>query len=256
MRKLLQSIENKLRYLLEEKLDRLIFPGVSSSLSYTLIELIEKEIENQEGRCEECMPDLITLKVSSERWDAWQESLPLLDEVSGALEETWNEQGFEVKAKPAIQLIQSPQLTSNQIKVEIDYSTVDEYTSRQTSLQKITRDPVEANLPKDACLIIADQETHYLTKPIINIGRRSTNDIVLNDPMVSRDHIQLRADNGRYYLFDLGSRAGTTVNNFPASNVALKPGDVIQVGKSRMIYNQWINPAVSKPTRSIFEGTE
>jgi len=74
--------------------------------------------------------------------------------------------------------------------------------------------------------------------------------------LVSRDHIQLRADNGRYYLFDLGSKAGTTVNNFPASNVALKPGDVIQVGKSRMIYNQWINPAVSKPTRSIFEGTE
>jgi len=178
VRNLLQSIEDKLRYLLEEKLDRLIFPGVSSSLSYTLIELIEKEIETQEGRCEKCMPDLITIKVSSERWDAWQESLPLLDEVSGALEETWNEQGFEVKAKPAIQLIQSPQLTSNQIKVEIDYSTVDEYTSRQTSLQKITRDPVEANLPKDACLIIADQETHYLTKPIINIGRRSTNDIV------------------------------------------------------------------------------
>ncbi len=97
MRKLLQSIEDKLRYLLEERLDRLIFPGVSSSLSYTLIQLIEGEIEKQGGNCEAGMPDLITLKVASERWEAWQESLPLLDEVSGALEESWKEQGFAVK---------------------------------------------------------------------------------------------------------------------------------------------------------------
>lgn len=255
MRKLLQSIEDKLRYLLEEKLDRLIFPGVSSSLSYTLLELIEEEIEKQDGNCEACLPDLITLKVSSERWEAWQESLPLLDEVSAALEESWKEQGYVVKKNPLIQLVQSPDLSSNQIKVETAYSIENEQVLK-TALQKLSREPHEETLPKDACLIITDKEPFYLTKPVVKIGRRSTNDLVLEDPMVSRDHIQLRADNGRFYLFDLGSRAGTTINNFPASNVALKPGDVIQIGQTKMIYNQWIDHSISKPTRSITGGTE
>jgi hypothetical protein len=255
MRNILQIIENKLRYLLEEKLDRLIFPGVSSSLSYTLLELIEGEIEKQDGNCENCMPDLITLKVSSERWEAWQESLPLLAEVTGALEETWKDQGYEVKKAPVIQLVQSPDLSNNQIKVETDYS-IEEHTNKQTALQKLTREPQEETLPKDACLIITDREPFFLGKQVINIGRRSTNDLVLDDPMVSRDHVQLRADNGRFYLFDLGSKAGTTINNFPASNVALKPGDVIQIGQTKMIYNQWIDHTISKPTRSIFRETE
>lgn len=91
---------------------------------------------------------------------------------------------------------------------------------------------------------------------MINIGRRSSNDLVLDDPMVSRDHIQLRAESGRFYLFDLGSKAGTTINNFPASNIALKPGDVIQIGQTRMIFNQWIDHNVSKPTRTLFGDTK
>ena len=89
MRNFLQSVEDKLRYLLEDKLDRLVFPGVSSSLSYTLIELIQNKIKQQEDSDSIQMPDLITLKVSPERWDAWQESLPLLSEVSSALAESW-----------------------------------------------------------------------------------------------------------------------------------------------------------------------
>ena len=255
MRKLLQTIEDKLRYLLEENLDRLLFPGVSSSLSYTLIQLIEEEIKKQDGRCEDSMPDLITIKVSSERWEAWQESLPLLDEVSGALEDSWKDQGYEVRKSPVIQLVQSPELTSNQIKVEINYS-LEERVSPKTALQKLTREPLEDILPKDACLIIADREPFYLTKAVVNIGRRSSNDLVLDDPMVSRDHLQLRADDGRYYLFDLGSKTGTTVNNFPANNFALKPGDVIHIGNITMIYNQHVDQEISKPTRSIYGGKE
>lgn len=247
---ILQSIENKLRYLLEEKLDRLIFPGVSSSLSYTLIDLIQKKIEQQEDDQQTQMPDLILLKVSADRWDAWQESLHLLDEVSRLLGESWREAGYQVKSDPIIQILQSPELSSNQLRVETAHN-VEEVTSRQTALQKISRDSEPEPLPEDACLILKDQEPYYLKKAIIKIGRRSTNDIVLDDPMVSRDHIQLRAEGGRFFLFDLGSKGGTKVNNYPAHNLALKPGDVIQLGNTTLIYNQTIDQASSKPTRTF-----
>ena len=255
MRNLLQSIEDKLRYLLEEKLDRLIFPGASNSLNSTLLKLIEKEIEAQQGQCELCLPDLITLRVSPERWDAWQESLPLLDNVSETLKESWEEQGYPVDKKPVIQLLQSADLSNTEIKVETDYA-IEENTSRQTAMQKVVHTSNGEAIPKEACLILTDEETFYLNKPIINLGRHSNNDIVLRDPMVSRHHLQLRADKGRYIIFDLGSRGGTSVNGFPANKVALKPGDVLQLGMTKLIYNQHLEQSSSKPTRIIVENAE
>ena len=62
--------------------------------------------------------------------------------------------------------------------------------------------------------------------------------MVLRDPLISRNHLQLRAKDGRFYLFDLDSKGGTKVNNNPANNVALEPGDVIQIGNTILIYNQ------------------
>lgn len=250
---ILQSIENKLRYLLEEKLDRLLFPGLSGSLSNTLIDLIQKHIDGQSDLQTKQMPDLIILQVSADRWDAWQGSLPLLDEVSQLLGESWREAGYQLKKNPVIQILQSPELSANQLKVETATS-VEEVTSRQTALLKISRTIDPETLPQDACLIIKDREPFYLKKAIIKIGRRSSNDVVLDDPMVSRDHIQLRADNGRFFLFDLGSTGGTKVNNYPAHNQVLKPGDVIQIGKTTLIYNQTIEQSTSKPTRTLSEG--
>ena len=246
----LKSIEDKLRYLLEERLDRLVFPGVSSSLSYTLIDLIQKKIDEQVDEETIQMPDLILLKVSPDRWDAWQESLPLFEEVSQALAESWTESGYGFKTNPVIQLLQSPDLVGNKLEVNIAY-TPDEITSKQTLLQKITRKTSSDSIPKEACLIVNDQEPILLSKPIIKIGRRSSSDIFLEDPMVSRDHIQLRADNGRFILFDLDSKGGTLVNGYPAHNVALKPGDVIRIGNTSLIYTHHVDHPTSNTTRVI-----
>ena len=247
---ILQSIENQLRYLLEEKLDRLLFPGVSSSLSSTLVNLIQENINKQAAGTPARLPDLIFLKVSADRWDAWQESLPLLDEVARILGDSWRAAGNKIKSNPIIQIAQCPELSANELRVETAAS-MDEITSKQTALQKISHQPDPEPLPQDACLLIQDSDPFYLEKPIIKIGRRSSNDIVLEDPMVSRDHIQLRAENGRFILFDLDSTGGTRVNGYPAHNIALKPGDVIQIGKTILIYNQTIEQTSSKPTKTL-----
>jgi len=56
--------------------------------------------------------------------------------------------------------------------------------------------------------------------------------------MVSRDHAQLRAQQGRYILFDLSSTGGTIINNHRIHSATLKPGDVIRMGKTILVYNQ------------------
>jgi hypothetical protein len=70
--------------------------------------------------------------------------------------------------------------------------------------------------------------------PLIGVGRASDNDVIVDDPMVSRHHCQLKLEHGAYSFTDLGSRNGSTVNGQPVSTVALGPGDVIRVGDTEI----------------------
>jgi hypothetical protein len=93
-------------------------------------------------------------------------------------------------------------------------------------------------IPPGAFLIVNGAETVQLSKPVINIGRRTSNDIVLNDQRVSRNHAQLRSIKGSYVVFDLNSRGGTFVNNLPVNQKELAPGDVISLAGVPVIYGQ------------------
>ncbi len=70
--------------------------------------------------------------------------------------------------------------------------------------------------------------------PLISIGRASDNDVIVDDPLVSRHHCQLKLQHGAYSFADLGSRNGSYVNGQPVSEIALGPGDVIQIGDTRI----------------------
>ena len=69
---------------------------------------------------------------------------------------------------------------------------------------------------------------------LIGIGRASDNDVIVDDPMVSRHHCQLKLQHGAYSFTDLGSRNGSTVNGETVSQVALGPGDLIRVGDTEI----------------------
>ncbi|HET7685837.1 MAG TPA: DUF3662 and FHA domain-containing protein [Candidatus Limnocylindria bacterium] len=66
--------------------------------------------------------------------------------------------------------------------------------------------------------------------PLIGIGRASDNDVILDDPLVSRHHCQLKLQHGAYGFADLGSRNGSFVNGQQVNEIALGPGDVIRIG--------------------------
>ena len=69
-----------------------------------------------------------------------------------------------------------------------------------------------ATVPEDAFVIVDGIRVIPLTQPVVNIGRRVENTLVIDDPRVSRTHAQLRAINGRYIIFDLNSTGGTFIN--------------------------------------------
>ena len=66
----------------------------------------------------------------------------------------------------------------------------------------------------------------------IRLGRALDNDVVLSDERVSRRHGQIGVRHGMLVYTDLGSTNGSFLNSGAVTEIALGPGDVLQVGSS------------------------
>jgi len=70
-----------------------------------------------------------------------------------------------------------------------------------------------------------------LNKPIVTLGREVGNDIVLEDPQVSRHHARLTLATGGYVIEDLGSTNGTFINEQRLMGTRpITPGDKLRLG--------------------------
>jgi len=94
------------------------------------------------------------------------------------------------------------------------------------------------NLPGNAFLIGEGNQVYPLHEQVINLGRRTDNHIVIDDPHVSRHHAQLRVIDNRYVIFDLESAGGTFVNKSRVEQATLFPGDVISLAGVELVYGQ------------------
>lgn len=80
--------------------------------------------------------------------------------------------------------------------------------------------------------LVVDEEVIYEIAPnsVLNIGRLDTNDIVLDDYKVSREHAVLKFSGGSdFLLLDLASTHGTYVNGERIERCAVNCGDKIQI---------------------------
>jgi pSer/pThr/pTyr-binding forkhead associated (FHA) protein len=100
-------------------------------------------------------------------------------------------------------------------------------------------------VPLDAFLVLEGIKVIPLTKVIINIGRRLENDIVIDDPRVSRYHAQLRVVNDGYELIDVNSMGGTYINGNRITKSILYPNDLISLAGVELVYKQHDMPARS-----------
>jgi len=66
----------------------------------------------------------------------------------------------------------------------------------------------------------------------LRMGRSLDNDIVLGDEKVSRHHGQIGVRLGMLVYTDLGSTNGSFLNGSAVTEIALGPGDVLQMGNS------------------------
>jgi pSer/pThr/pTyr-binding forkhead associated (FHA) protein len=94
--------------------------------------------------------------------------------------------------------------------------------------------------PGQACLIVrrgpsAGTKFTFDTD-VVTVGRHQQSDVFLNDITVSRRHAELRKEDKRYAVTDLGSLNGTYVNRARVDSSVLASGDELQVGKFRLLF--------------------
>jgi pSer/pThr/pTyr-binding forkhead associated (FHA) protein len=95
-----------------------------------------------------------------------------------------------------------------------------------------------------------------LNKASVHIGRKSANDIHLDNLAVSGDHAMIVKSGGDFYIEDLASTNGTLVNDEFVKKQLLKNGDVIEFGKYQLKYVDDATSGVeAEKARPAFEKT-
>lgn len=91
----------------------------------------------------------------------------------------------------------------------------------------------------------------------ITIGRNAEVSVDLPDDSVSPIHAMIELRDQHYYLCDLGSRAGTSINGRPILDEVLQSGDEINIGSFKIIFYVGVPKPVAKeqPQSTDFEST-
>jgi hypothetical protein len=154
---------------------------------------------------------------------------------------------YTLVARPRVRIISDDSTRRGEIRVAAN--VVDERGDRlrdagpipASSDTMVFERPTGADAPdsaRRAYLLVSTRGSRPvqfdLGGPLIGVGRASDNDVIVDDPMVSRHHCQLKLQHGAYSFADLGSRNGSTVNGQPVSEIALGPGDIIRIGDTEI----------------------
>lgn len=91
---------------------------------------------------------------------------------------------------------------------------------------------------------------------IIRIGRSSRNDIVLDNPTVSREHATIEVGEGRIVITDLGSKSGTYLavgdKLQRATYHEVREEDFVLFGNERRCVGDLIRTVVEKNREAVY----
>lgn len=83
--------------------------------------------------------------------------------------------------------------------------------------------------------VVASSRTVVLTQDIIKIGTLASSHLLLDDAEVSRMHAVIEVSVEGVFIIDLGSHAGTIVNGKKICRHPLRSGDILTLGRTRII---------------------
>lgn len=232
----LQQLETKLKHWIEGSIEKLLTPNISpATLARHLAVAMEQGLQSDAHGMQRA-PDTYQVFLHPLTLESLNSVSPELCEgLSKGLNEIALGQGFRLTVVPQINLLPDSSLSEREIIARAWHKTSPLDQTRGYRYDQLKKN---SRMPPGAFLIIDGGKHIALTKPVINIGRRTENQVVLNHPKVSRTHAQIRLKEGRFVLFDVGSKSGTNVDGIPVKQHILQPGDVITIVDFHLVYGE------------------
>jgi len=193
-------------------------------------------------------PDQFTILVHPSQVDSLNGDAVLWHDLANRLQEIGVEAGLHFGCHPVVTCSSRADIAIG--KLEILSQISKRALGNTAELNSATADNAET-IPPNAFLIINGIEVFILNQPVINIGRRSTNHLRIDDPRVSRQHAQMKAVHGCYEIIDLASTGGTFVNQKQITRSRLRAGDVISLAGVALIYGQERSASLDKKEKIL-----
>jgi hypothetical protein len=157
----------------------------------------------------------------------------LVAELATLLKEHAAAQSYVFTGPVGITLEIAPDLTTGRFRV------------RSAAMAKVTQsgpEISETQVRRASAFLDINGERMPLAAPGIVVGRGTDADLRVNDPGVSRRHVEIRvtedAEGPRVSVHDLGSTNGVLVNGKRVENAALGDGSVVRIGNTTMTLHQ------------------
>lgn len=236
MKALLTKIELYLQSLIEDNTNR-IFD--SSKAEKQLIRKIITEMGNQirtDPQGNLTSPNIFSLIVPAEYAEDIRSNQVLLDNLANNLAQAGMASGIYFEGAITISVFPEDKLEEDVFAVRAIWK--DSKLSETHPVDTHSLDLQATLMPPKAFLIVGGTQIFTLEEDTINIGRQLENDLIIDDPRVSRKHAQIRVVKGRHMVFDLGSSGGTYVNNKRVNQITLHPGDVLSLAGVPLVYGQ------------------
>jgi hypothetical protein len=232
----LDELESRLQALLEVHLLRYL-PGYKNEdkVAQRLAEAMQGNVTKLDRKT--LAPNVYTIVAHPSSLSRWHAEPRLLEELAVALQTAGAESGYEFTSKPIVTTAADTSMAVEEIHVLASFNKESVSETRGMSAESKSEPPTEA-APHNAFLIQGGTKIIPLNQTVVNIGRRLDNQIVIDDPRVSRAHAQLRVIKERFVIFDLSSTGGTYVNGVRANQSVLYPGDVISLAGVTLIFGQ------------------
>jgi transcriptional regulator with GAF, ATPase, and Fis domain len=87
-----------------------------------------------------------------------------------------------------------------------------------------------------------------LAGELLRIGKAPDNDVVIDHPTVSRNHLVVRRQGDRFLVQDLDSTNGTFLDGAQVREAYLRPGALLEVGDVRLRFSPHVSPVQIDPS--------
>lgn len=146
--------------------------------------------------------------------------------------------GYHLKEPPSVSIEASDKEKSHSAHITVLQQSLVTHDGTAIYADFKSDSPLEAIKTTDAFLILHGREHIPLDRPVIRIGRRMDNDIILDMPSISRRHALIRWRQRYFVLYDVSSHGRTVVNGTRIREHILRPGDVIALSDVLMVYGE------------------